>query len=463
MSGTAGVALHAAATVVAVAVTVVALLGRRRLVGGGLVVAACASTVVWAAHVTWFEVVGAIPAQVLWLPSVGATCGAMYVVARASAERGWRPARPLALLLVAEPVLVTVLRLALGTDVIVTVRPAVAFGPVFALHTAYCFSLLLLTVLALARRGDDRVGAVRLQVAAIRWGAVGALVAEALRLQLTDVVAVAAVAVFVVAGLAGPRQPHVPPAPERLLDDLGAVVLAFDGAQRLVEWNRPAELLLTLGGHEPAPGAPAAELLGVGLPFADGTVVRLPVAGGTARLSGFSHARLDEGDGGGWTVVLRRSRPEPQPTGTARDERAAALRGLPAHDSETGLLTPHALVERLAADEGSDRSRRAVVAVVDVDPDDLAEEATALVRWADGHRQPIGVARWTPRRLAVVALADDGTDTDDLLRDVHAAASSTGRIAVVRGDGGPAAVLSLVTEAEQQLSGPTPEPGSTEA
>ncbi|GAB3072005.1 hypothetical protein GCM10027215_07670 [Nocardioides zeae] len=456
-------AVHTAALVVAGALTVVALVRRDRLVAGRTVALACASAAVWAGHVVWFEAFGLSRALLLWLPAVGATCGLLWTVARRMTDAAWRPSRAVVALLVAEPLLVAGWQVLLGPHAVVSVGGAtVTFGWLFALHTAYCFALLLLTVLALARRSNDRAGAVRLQAAAIQWGAVAALVAEALRLQLTDVAAVVALAVFVGAGVRGASRPVVPPSSERLLDDLGALVLAFDADRRLVEWNRPTELLLALTGRDPAVGDAAADVLGVDLPFADGTVLDVLVAGGTTRLTGFCHALYDAGDGGGWAVVLRRIGrrvPEEAPP-VARTPARTALRSLPEHDAETGLLTPLGLVEQLGAhlhdtgprvDDAS--ARRAVVALVEPGPDHVAQDARALGRWAEEHENPVGVARWTSGRLAVVALAErDPEDAQAIARDVRSAVSAEARIEVLHGDGDLAAVLSLIGEAEGRLT-----------
>lgn len=453
------IAVHVVALGVAAVLTVVAVLRRDRLVAGGTVALACASAAVWAGHVVWFEAVGLSRALLLWLPAVGATCGLLWTVARRMTDAAWRPSRPVVALLVVEPLTVAAWQVLLGPHAVVSVGTTVSFGPLFAVHTAYCFVLLLLSVLALARRSNDRAGAVRLQAAAIQWGAVAALVAEAMRLQLTDVAAVAALAVFVGAGVVGSARPVVPPSSERLLDDLGALVLAFDADHRLVEWNRPTELLLALAGRDPEVGDAAADVLGVGLPFPDGTVLEVPVAGGTTRLTGFCHRLYDDGDGGGWTVVLRRiGRRGPEASTVSPAPVRTALRSLPGHDAETGLLTPLGLVEQLGAHLGgsaaaTEDAPRAVVALVEPGPGDVARDARALGRWAEEHESPVGVARWSSGRLAVVALAEgDARQAQAIARDVRSTVAAGSRIAVLQGDGDLAAVLSLIGEAEGRLA-----------
>lgn len=453
------IGVHLVALVVAGALTVVALVRRDRLVAGRTVALACASATVWAGHVVWFEAFGLSWGLLLWLPAVGATCGLLWTVARRMTDAAWRPSRAVVTLLVAEPLVVAAWQVLLGPHAVVSVGTTVSFGPLFAVHTAYCFALLLLAVLALARRSNDREGAVRLQAAALQWGAVAALVAEAMRLQLTDVAAVAALTVFVGAGVRGSARPVVPPSPDRLLDDLGALVLAFDADRRLVEWNRPAELLLALAGREPHVGDVPADVLGVDLPFADGTVLEVPVAGGPTRLTGFCHALYDAGDGGGWSVVLRRIG-RAVPSAPAAGPAVPALRSLPEHDAETGLLTPLGLVEQLGVHLGGDAAHlddapppRAVVALVEPGPGGVAQDARALGRWAEEHESPVGVARWTSGRLAVVALAErDARQAQAIARDVRSAVSADARIEVLLGDGDLAAVLSLIGEAEGRLA-----------
>lgn len=456
-------AVHVVALVVAAALTVVALVRRDRLVAGRTVALACASAAAWAGHVAWFEASGLSRGLLLWLPAVGATCGLLWTVARRMTDATWRPSRAVVALLVAEPLVVAAWQVLLGPHAVVSVGAIVSFGPLFAVHTAYCFALLLLAVLALARRSNDREGAVRLQAAALQWGAVAALVTEAMRLQLTDVAAVAALTVFVGAGVRGPARPVVPPSPDRLLDDLGALVLAFDAGRRLVEWNRPAELLLALAGREPRVGDAVADVLGVDLPFSDGTVLEVPAVGGTTRLTGFCHALYDAGDGGGWSVVLRRiGRPVPSapPSAPAAGPAVPALRSLPEHDAETGLLTPLGLVEQLGVHLGGGAAHledtpppRAVVAIVEPAPGGVARDARTLGRWAEAHASPVGVARWTSGRLAVVALAErDARQAEAIARDVRAAVSADARIEVLLGDGDLAAVLSLIGEAEGRLA-----------
>lgn len=456
------IAVHVVALVVAAALTVVAVLRRDRLVAGGTVALACASATVWAGHVVWFEAVGLSRALLLWLPAVGATCGLLWTVARRMTDAAWRPSRPVVALLVAEPLVVAGWQVLLGPHAVVSVGGAtVTFGWLFAAHTAYCFALLLLSVLALARRSNDRAGTVRLQAAAIQWGAVAALVAEAMRLQLTDVAAVTALAVFVGAGVVGSARPVVPPSSERLLDDLGALVLAFDADHLLVEWNRPTELLLALADRDPQVGDAAAGVLGVDLPFPDGTVLEVPVAGGTTRLTGFCHRLYDEGDGGGWTVVLRRiGRRVPEAPPASPAPARTTLRSLPEHDAETGLLTPLGLVEQLGVHLGDGAAAadhapapRAVVALVEPGPGGVARDARALGRWAEEHESPVGVARWTSDRLAVVALAErDARQAQAIARDVRSAVAAGSRIEVLQGDGDLAAVLSLIGEAEGRLA-----------
>ncbi|MFW6773797.1 histidine kinase N-terminal 7TM domain-containing protein [Nocardioides sp. CPCC 205120] len=309
-------AVHAGAVALALLSAVVALVLRRRLAAGGLLALTCVMAAVWAAHVAWVLQVGLLlGAQVLWMPAIGATISAFYVVVHRTARPGWRPSRRLAAVLVVEPVFVLVCRVALSDTPLLALpgRPVVPLVLVFGLHTVYCFALLVLAVPVLARRRQDRSPAVRAQVTVVQWGAVAALVAEALRLQLTDVVAVVTLTLFTVAGALGRRGGvGTPPTSEELLDDLGALVLVFDTDQRLVEWNRPAEVLCTLRGLDEPLGAHAEAVLGVGLPVPDGTVVVVELGSASATFTGYCHRRYDEtdapGPGNGWVVLLRRGR-----------------------------------------------------------------------------------------------------------------------------------------------------------
>lgn len=454
------VAVHAATVTLGLVATVLALGARRRLVAGAAVVTACAGATVWAAHVLWFEIDGLHHSQVLWLPAVGVTCGAVYVLARRMGERDWRPSPWLLGVVVGEPVLVVVGRVFLGEHAIIDVGHDRAFGPVFIAHTVYCFALLLLSVLSLNRRSRDRVTVVRLQAGVVQWGALGALVAEALRLQLTDVVAVVTLTVFVAAALFGPAHPWVPPSPERLLDDLGALVLVFDDDGALVEWNTPAGVLCSLRGTDPRPGQPVEEILGRRLPLADAQVVEVDVAGRTTRFSGYSHpVEAPDGSSDGHVVVLRRARKADD--GQRRHPRRRALMvGLPAHDPETGLLTPASLLSTLPQEAGPapgvasaepPSGRHAVVAVV-ATPDEarVTGWAASLERWAEGRPEAVGLARWAPRRLAVVALTDDVASAEALAGGVRSWVDHLGEAGagVVTGDGTRASVVRLLEQAE---------------
>lgn len=302
------VAANLVAVVIALAAVVATLVWWARVTAPRAIVVTGLATVVWALNAAWAD--GEVHRwQILWLPAVSVALGGFYVVARSMVERSWRPTRLLKVVLAAEPCLVIVADVAypaLFTEGSV----AGEYGVVFALHTLYCVALMMATVLVAARRQADRAPRARARVGVVTVTVAGGVAVEVLQFDVGAAVMAVAIATFVVLCRLDPTSTHVPPAPERLLDDLGAVVLAFDGQQRLVEWNAPAEMLGVVLGQGLEPGLPARALLGAEL--GDTDRAPLSLARGGVRLTGYSHAQYDADDHApladsapsGWAVVL---------------------------------------------------------------------------------------------------------------------------------------------------------------
>lgn len=337
-------------------------------------------TVVWALCVASVKHEGIHPwHQVLWFPAIAFTTGAVLLWAGWYAEHDWRPGRVLTVTWLAAPALILAVRLLGGTDV----RSAL-----FVANTVYCFTLLLAIAVRVARRANDRDSGPRSLARFILVAAVGTLIAEAFRLNVTDLVMTLALVVIVATAARTGSGLRARPEAGTLIDDLGALVLVFDHRQRLVEVNAPARLLYTMrGAVPPGPGTDAGELLGTDLEELDTVTVSLAVGADHVRLSGYvQRLPSDAEPPRGWVCLLRRSTPV-GPDAAPSWARRALMARVPSHDPATGLLSPRAFQQALAeAAQHPDAPDSAVALLVDAsDPARLADTASALASWEPRH------------------------------------------------------------------------------
>lgn len=255
--------------------------------------------------------------QTLWMPAVAWTAGALLLWVRSFARYGWQPSRPLVWLCLGVPVVLLVARVLGGTA---------SRAPIFVFNTFYAFLLLLVIAATAASRSKDPDPDVRAVVGFVIVGSLGALVAEALRVQFTDLAALIGLTGVTVAVLrAGPGALARPEA-DTLIDDLGALVLVFDENQRLVDLNAPARLFYSVRGAEPPVVGTAADgLLGGDLESFDTLTVELAAGEDRVGMAGYAQRLPHAGTPSrGWVVLLRRAT---QRAGLdRRSARRAALR-----------------------------------------------------------------------------------------------------------------------------------------
>lgn len=400
----------------------------------GYLVWAAVGLVAWCLNVASYEHFGLDAwAQLLWLPSAAFTAGAIMLWCSQIGSYGWTPPRWLVLIWVGEPLLVMALRLVFGTAAVVHVdHSLVIFGPIFLLHSGYCFALLVAAVVRLARRRHDPNPAVRHAVFVVLAGATGVLVAEALRLQLTDVVVTATLVGLTVFALRGGAEFRPRPDADALVDDLGALVFVFDRDQRLVDLNAPARMFYAMRG-EPVPGAgtPAVGLLGHPLDAHEPGATHLAAGGQRIRMNGYTQRLPSHGSPAhGWVTLLRRSG-TPTTTAARRESRRTTMDRLASYEPATGLLTERSLRQLLSSlgDEPAAMPDRVVVAVVEGPPG----AAEAVARTWDDSASCVALGHLSLSRLVLVldsaatsaALVQVQLDTlDPALTRTHVTAGS---------------------------------------
>ena len=339
---------------------------------GWLVVALCSVTL-WSGHLAWFYVWGGAGAQVLWLPAVGATFGAVLAWTAALVRPGLGSTRVWVALWLLDPVLLVAAHVVLGPEsVVVRVDRVVDYGWVYAVHALLCFAMILAAASLWAGCRTDPSRPVRLVAHIVLVALLTAGVTEVLQLRLMNVVmGLALVAVATLALRNEPTslrsRPHAGP----LLDELGALVLVFDRDDRLADLNAPARAFFSRHGEQPpATGTPLSECLPVSLAEAlDGIEVRLSDGTGTDDGQGVDFdcfaARLSASttppEGG--IVVLRpaattpRHRPEASPHVPSRFEDDVARL-----EAESGTLV--ALGLRFVSPDDAARAAHAIEFVV---------------------------------------------------------------------------------------------------
>lgn len=408
-------AVHLLAAVIATATTVALLLLPTRL--RALVPYlgwASAGTVVWTLCVASVKHEGIHPwHQLLWFPAIAFTTGALLLWARWFVQHGWQAGRRSIVWWLGVPALILAVRLAGGIEV----RPAL-----FVANTVYCFALLLAIAVQVSRRAGDRDPDARLLARFILAAAVLTLIAEAFRLNVTDLVATVALVVIVTATVRAGEDVLPRPDAGTLIDDLGALVLVFDDRQRLVDVNAPTRLFYVMRGVEPpAVGVTAVDLLGADLQGLDTLTRSLDVGGETVRLSGYVQRLPSDGTPpGGWVCLLRRSTPAETPDRVGLARRARMSR-IPSHDPGTGLLSTRAFLRVLdEAGLGTASATEPAVAVVVASPNPatLADAASLVATaWAD-RTETVALGRYDATSIGLVLRDVDETAVDAWREDV---------------------------------------------
>jgi hypothetical protein len=276
--------------------------------------AACGTTV-WALCVASVKAEGIHDwHQILWFPAIAFSAGALLLWAGEFAHYGWAPPRWLRAMWLGVPVLILSVRLVWGHD---------ARFPLFVANTVYCFGVLVVAAMWISQRARDPQVTVRLVARAVAVAAVGILIAEAFRANITDLVAALVIVVLTVATRRLGDDLRGRPSPDALIDDLGALLFVFDRDQRLVDLNAPARHFYSLRGAEPPPlGMPGAALLGADLAALDAVFVELAVGPASVPLSGYVQRLPTHGSpAGGWVCLLRRSTRPPTAEESRRSRR----------------------------------------------------------------------------------------------------------------------------------------------
>jgi hypothetical protein len=391
-------AVHVVAAASAFAVVVWSLLwhGRRDVDVTHLRWAAW-GTVVWCLCVVSVKVEGIHDwHQILWFPSVAFTSGALVLWAGGFAHYGWTPQRWLVATWLGVPALILLVRIAWGHD---------ARVPLFVANTIYCFGALVIAAMWSSQRAWDASPTVRLVSRGLVVSAVGILIAEAFRANVTDLAVSLVVALLAVATTRAGEDLRGRPSPDTLIDDLGALLFVFDRDQRLVDLNAPARQFYSLRGVDPpVTGTAGRALLGHDLADLDAVFVELLVGAATVPLSGYVQRLPSHGSPpGGWVCLLRRSARPPSDEESRRARRDLMNR-LPAHDPGTRVLS-HGALERTLDHQSSaaDAADVEVSALVLEAPGTALQAVARTVATTWEHRpECVAVGRHGPSRVALV-------------------------------------------------------------
>lgn len=265
--------------------------------------------------------------QILWLPAIAFTTGALLLWAGRFARYDWLPDRSLVSMWLGVPALILLVRVTWGVDGRVAL---------FVANTVYCFGALVVATAWISQRAWDPSATVRMVSRGLVVTTVGILIAESFRANVTDLVVALVVTVLGVVTLRGGDELRSRPSSDTLIDDLGALLFVFDDTQRLVDLNAPARQFYSLRDVDPpAPGAMAVALLGADLTELDAVFVELAV--GTARVpfSGYVQRLPSHGSPSrGWVCLLRRSFRTPSPD-DRRQARRTLMNRLPTNDPGT--------------------------------------------------------------------------------------------------------------------------------
>jgi hypothetical protein len=437
------VGLHAAAGAVAAATAVflhVTPVGQRRALR--YLEWAAWSTVVWSVSVALYLAAGeSRPWTVAWFPSLAFTAGALVLWAGNFTRYEWSPDRRLTATWVGVPALMLAIRVAAGEDVVFVL---------FVFNTIYCFALLLVVTAWIARRIDDPDPIVRASVRQILLIAAGVLVAEAFRLNVTDLAAAVVLVIVASTAVRAGDAVQVRPEADTLMDDLGALVLVFDEEQRLVDLNAPARLFYTLRRTDPpALGSSASAILGAELPGLDVITIELSAGADTVRFSGYVQ-RLPHGStpAKGWICLLRRATAVLS-VDDERTTRRALMNRVPTHDPATGLLTDRAFDQAISSAAQFPGAERVPIVVLQLEVSDetsLATAADSVARSWESRMETVAIGRLGELRLGLVVR--------DLPESVVVAQTVDGRLVgrTATGVGTLADVHDLIYEAAVQLT-----------
>lgn len=165
-------------------------------------------------------------------------------------------------------------------------------SPIYIVHLAYCFGLLVAAVVLLNRRQHDPSRHVREFVRGAQASAIALLT---LQVTLPTIAPFATVPIGLFSIWATRRVrdwSRTASRADRLLDSLGVFIFVVDAHGRLLEWNGPAASLMTMKGTPAERGMDIAADLQLTRPFTDGATVALPVDRGILRTTMTVH-RVD--------------------------------------------------------------------------------------------------------------------------------------------------------------------------
>lgn len=165
-------------------------------------------------------------------------------------------------------------------------------SPIYIVHLAYCFGLLVAAVVLLNRRQHDPSRHVREFVRGAQASAIALLTLQ-VTLPTVAPFATVPIGLFSVWATRQVREwSRTASRADRLLDSLGVFIFVVDGHGRLLEWNGPAASLMTMKGTPAERGLDIAAELELTRPFVDGTTVVLPMEHGILRTTMSVH-RVD--------------------------------------------------------------------------------------------------------------------------------------------------------------------------
>jgi diguanylate cyclase (GGDEF)-like protein len=213
--------------------------------------------------------------MLLLYPGAAAVVAGFFCLCRALADRDWRPSRRLLLLLLVEPLIISVAGVTNPLHhLVLQAVPGSAeagFGPIFWLHSAYSYVLLGSGLLRVLRQRRHAAALHARQLTTVLVAAVLPTVGNLLTLAgLSGTVDLTAL-FFVFTGLLNAHAVFrqglfevVPIARARVLERLDAAIVVLDEQDRLGDVNSAAIALLTraVPPGVPVVGTPAREALG---------------------------------------------------------------------------------------------------------------------------------------------------------------------------------------------------------
>lgn len=274
----------------------------------------CVSAALWALSSAWWASEPEDPrvvAMMLFAASLAAVSA--FVVVSTLVSSTWRMPWWLIISMVVEMAFTTVGSL---TRLWLSEGESFRTGPVFIIHSAYCFGLMLAAILTLHTRRSDHAWHIRMYVIVIP-AVMGILIALQVGASGGMHYVVAAGAIVTVWTLHHHHEWNAMPSDRAaLVDDIGAFLFVFDREGRLLDWNGPAGALLSVAdGCERVVGAKASDLFHAEIPFADGARIEFSIDGGILVTTGHVH-RVEpspRSSGHRWVVMLRTLTSQVQP------------------------------------------------------------------------------------------------------------------------------------------------------